>query len=688
MKSLRKKEIIDLIFKIIVSLFAFLGLAILIIMFSFILKEAFPAYEKYGIKKLYFSANFSQGNYGMLGALSLTLISSIFAIIIALPLATRCAFFLHFRIKIGKKLFITIIHVLASIPSILFGIFAFYSLKKFSGLIFNLSSGQTLINGIIMLTFMIIPTLITMITNQLKLLPKNFVNSSLALGNSKTHAIYTIVKKEIRPGIIVATITALGRAIGETMALSLLLTSIPGKNVFAHGFFEIFSKNIMTLGVVIAKTFFDDVGSSKSHLFAAGILLFIIVMILVLLISKISSKHIFRNKRPSQKIVTLIKNKNPNNIFIHWMYIFYLLLIYPLSLLKYLIEMMWSKLIICKNNLLYFLKYPFYYLFYFKDEKVTNAQHFIKIVKSKRHKLVDIIKILLEIFSMIIISSFTFWIIFDILYNGIPTWTLNDWKYSYKVNSSSHSIPGSIANPLVFTVILIAIVIFISFPISLFIAIYLSEYAKEKKYAKVIRFFLDSLGGTPSVLFGIFGSIFFIQTLNLRIEKIPYSLIAGALTMVLVVIPAFTRSIEQTILRVPKSYCEASVALGASKIRTIFKIIIPQSISGITTGIILTSGRVIAETAPVYLTLGGILSAGEINFLSPGHTLTTEILGTFWTSPNFELQRQIGYKLGSAAIILSIFISLIAESVGPIIKKRPIKKVINLVKLRRKEHHG
>lgn len=675
-RNIKQKQIFDALFKLIVTMFSFLGIAALILMFSFILKEAFPAFKKYGIINLYFSADYSDGKYGMLGALSLTLISSIFATIIALPIAIRCAFFVHFRLKIGKKIFKIIIHVLASVPSILFGIFAFYSLSKFTNFAFNLNSSQTLINGIIMLTFMILPTLITMILNQLKILPKNFINASLALGNSKTHAMYTIVKKEIKPGIMVAVIIALGRAIGETMALSLLLTSIPGKNVFFEGFTNIFVNNTMTLGVVIAKTFFDDVGASKSHLFAAGILLFIIVMTLILLINKISKKRKFKLINPNHRISKIIKNKN--NLMLIWF-----ILIYPFSLINFIFHKLWTNIIKIFNQIFYYITFPINKLIY-PNQNLPRTEYFVQVIKKRSNKLIDFFRIILESIFVLIVIGFAFWLIFDILYNGIPTWTINDWKYSYIPKDSNLKItrPGSIGNPLLFTVILIGIVIVISFPISLFIAIYLSEYGRHKKHSNIIKFFLDSLGGTPSIIFGIFGSIFFIKTLNLRMDKIPYSLLAGALTMVLVVIPTFTRSIEQTILKVPDSYRKASYALGSSKFKTIFKIIIPQSISGITVGIILTSGRVIAETAPVYLTLGGILTAGEIDWFSPGHTLTTEILGTFWTNPDFNQQKEIGYKLGSAAIILTTTISIFADSIDPILKRKPIKKFINFTKIK------
>lgn len=166
---------------------------------------------------------------------------------------------------------------------------------------------------------------------------------------------------------------------------------------------------------------------------------------------------------------------------------------------------------------------------------------------------------------------------------------------------------------MVFTVVLVLLTILISLPISLATALYLSEYAKNKKSGNVIKFFLDSLGGTPSILFGMFGIIFFRQVLE--IGNGGFSLIAGSLTMVIVIIPTFTRSIEQVLAQIPDDLRMASYSLGASKFETIKKVIIPQALPGMIIGIILSAGRVIAETAPVYLTIGML---GSVNLALDG----------------------------------------------------------------------
>lgn len=168
---------------------------------------------------------------------------------------------------------------------------------------------------------------------------------------------------------------------------------------------------------------------------------------------------------------------------------------------------------------------------------------------------------------------------------------------------------------MVFTLVLVILSILIALPFAFATAIYLSEYAGNKKSGKTIRFFLDSLGGTPSILFGLFGVVFFRQIIGLGSGG--YSLIAGALTMVIVIIPTFTRAIEQVLVKIPTELRMASYSLGASKFETIRKVIIPQALPGMITGIILSAGRVIAETAPVYLTIG-MLGSIELNINGEG----------------------------------------------------------------------
>lgn len=219
--------------------------------------------------------------------------------LVALPIALRAAFFIKFRMNKGKKLVKLIINILAGVPSVVFGIFALSSLTAFTK-IFGFDSASSIFMGIIVLIIMIFPTLVSLISNQLDLVPLDLINASLALGNTKTHTLYKVVKKSIKQGVYVSAIIALGRALGETMALSMILNVAPLSNPFAHGISSFFHSSGATLGVMIARNMFSD-SSDPNHravLFAAGIALFLVVMILIAITARVSKGKKMSNQNP------------------------------------------------------------------------------------------------------------------------------------------------------------------------------------------------------------------------------------------------------------------------------------------------------------------------------------------------------------------------------------------------------
>ena len=150
------------------------------------------------------------------------------------------------------------------------------------------------------------------------------------------------------------------------------------------------------------------------------------------------------------------------------------------------------------------------------------------------------------------------------------------------------------------TLELIGITLVIALPLGICAAIYLNEYSKKgSKFVKVIRTFIDALAGVPSIVFGLFGNILFVTALGLR-----YSVLAGAFTMVLIVLPTIIRSTEEALYAVPMPLREASYGLGAGKVRTIFKIVLPSAFPGIATASILAIGRIIGESAALIFTMG------------------------------------------------------------------------------------
>ncbi len=212
-----------------------------------------------------------------------------------------------------------------------------------------------------------------------------------------------------------------------------------------------------------------------------------------------------------------------------------------------------------------------------------------------KHPLSFVLLILIGLASIITVASIIF-IIISILVNGIPNLTTDLFSLHY--NSKNQSMLPSIFN----TVFITFLTLLIAVPIGIFSAVYLVEYAKKgSKLVKVIRVTTETLAGIPSIVFGLFGFLAFVIALGWG-----YSMIAGVLTLVMMVLPTIIRTTEEALLAVPNSYREGSFGLGAGKIRTIFKIIVPTAIPGILSGVILAIGRIVGETAALIYTSGTV----------------------------------------------------------------------------------
>lgn len=213
----------------------------------------------------------------------------------------------------------------------------------------------------------------------------------------------------------------------------------------------------------------------------------------------------------------------------------------------------------------------------------------------KRHPLSFVYAALTVIAITLTVAVFLF-IVGYILIRGIPHLSpkLFEWKY----NSENVSMMSSIITT--FEMVLISLLI--AAPLGIFCAIYLVEYAKRgNKAVKLIRLTTETLSGIPSIVYGLFGNLFFVLAL-----KWDYSLLAGACTLAIMVLPVIIRSTEEALKSVDDSYREGSFGLGAGKLRTIFVIVLPSAMSGILSGVILAIGRVVGETAALIFTSGTV----------------------------------------------------------------------------------
>lgn len=236
--------------------------------------------------------------------------------------------------------------------------------------------------------------------------------------------------------------------------------------------------------------------------------------------------------------------------------------------------------------------------------KVTFKQRMI----SYKRKPLSLVMLLLVALAAVLSAAALVFIIVYVLVRGIPNLTPELFALTY--NSDNVSCMPSIINTIVLTMLTLLIAV----PFGIGAAIYLAEYAKKgNKLVKVIRTMAETLAGIPSIVYGLFGMLFFVYALNWG-----YSLLAGAFTLAIMVLPTIMRTTEEALLTVPDSYREGSYGLGAGKLRTIVRIILPSAMPGILAGVILSVGRIVGETAALIYTYGsatgyatGLLNSGR-----------------------------------------------------------------------------
>jgi len=214
-------------------------------------------------------------------------------------------------------------------------------------------------------------------------------------------------------------------------------------------------------------------------------------------------------------------------------------------------------------------------------------------------------KALVYLATAITLVSMLYLIIY-ILINGIPY--INGDLFAWKYNSQNVSMTPAIIN----TIIVVALTLVIAVPVGIAAAIYLVEYAKRgSKLVKVIRVTTETLAGIPSIVFGLFGFLSFVIAF-----KWGYSMLAGILTLAMMVLPTIIRTTEESLIAVPDLFREGSYGLGAGKLRTIFLIVLPSAVPGILSGVILAIGRIVGESAALIFTAGSMAAVPDSLFAS------------------------------------------------------------------------
>lgn len=262
-------------------------------------------------------------------------------------------------------------------------------------------------------------------------------------------------------------------------------------------------------------------------------------------------------------------------------------------------------------------------------------------------------------FSVFVTCALVVAIIGYVLIKGLPniTWKLLSTKPSYLSNSIG--ILPDILNTIYIIIACLVVVL----PLGVGAAIYLTEYAENKKLVGVIEYAAETLSGIPSVIYGLVGMLFFCQFLGFQT-----SLLAGALTLVIMNLPTVMRTTQESLKAVPQSYREGAFGLGAGKWRVIYTVVLPSCVDGIVTGCILAIGRILGESAALLFTAGfaHALNGFFDGLTSAGATLTVALYVYAKEQGEFD----VAFAIAAILMVLTLLINLAAQFTGKFFKKR------------------
>lgn len=238
-------------------------------------------------------------------------------------------------------------------------------------------------------------------------------------------------------------------------------------------------------------------------------------------------------------------------------------------------------------------------------------------------------------------------ILFQILREGLPVLHLSFFLESPR----SMGREGGIFSTIVGTAALTLVALIIGAPLGVGTAIFLREYTRESKISRMIRFGTDCLAGVPSIIFGLFGFVFFVIQLNMG-----WSILSGGLTLAAMILPTVISTAEESIKAIPYSYREVSYSLGGTKWQTVTRVVLPGALPGIFTGILLSVGRSIGETAAVILTAGSSLVM-PTSLFSPIRTMSVH----FYILAREGISMKMAYGTGAALILFVLIINMMAQ---------------------------
>jgi len=536
----------------------------------FLLRDGYPIFETTGITAFLFGMSWTptamEPAYGIFPLIVGTIFVTFGAMVFAVPLSLGCAIYIsEIASPRVKSILKPATELLAGIPSVVYGFFGLIVLTTLIREVFNLPTGETWLAGSILLGIMALPTIISVSEDAISSVPHEFREGSLAVGATRWETISRVIVPAALSGIAAAIILGIGRAIGETMAV-LMVTG--NAAILPDPIWNVLSpiRTLTgTLGIEMGEV---AVGSDHYHaLFGVAVVLLIITLIVNLSAVRILNYLNEGRTAPKASRKSLLSPRAVDTLRT----ILTCVLAAAGVIILCIIAPLWIALpLIAAAALWYF--YGRQRITRYQSEKIAFG--------------------LLVTASVIVIAILVF-ILQDIVINGLPALS---WEFLTQPPSDLGRA-GGIFPAIIGTLYLVCGAILIALPIGVGAAVYLVEYTREGPITRLIRTGVDLLNGTPSIVFGLFAFSFIVIYLNVGV-----SLLAGQITLALMVLPTIIRTTEESLKSIPQSLREGSLALGATRWQTIKSVVLPPAVPGIITGAILSLGRAAGETAPIMFT--------------------------------------------------------------------------------------
>lgn len=588
------------------------------------------------------------GYYGALPLIAGTLLVTVGALLISIPLGLAAAIYLsEIASEKVRNILKPICEVFAGIPSIVFGFFGLVVLCPFLLEMFpdQMSYSTCWLAGSIILGFMALPTIITVSEDALRAVPRSFREASLAMGATKWETIRQVVLPGASSGVIAAFILGIGRVMGETMAVVMVTGSMA---IIPEPLWNVFS-GVRTLTATLVREMPEVVFGSLhySSLFAVAFILMVAVVAVNLIASHIGKRtKVKMGALPPSKFSVALSNKMEEIIPRSTVENFnrYKPLIIKTLAAMFIFAMTWMAaslfMSVMNTTLVAFAVLGVFFVLSLGGRSINRRLKQNVSFWSLKTAMIVVVGILVFILGYLMIRGFP-----------VLSW---EFLTEYPRNNGRE---GGIFPALFGTIQLIIGMSFIMLPLGICTGIFLSLYAKQNsKVTKLIRQAINALNGTPSIVFGLFGMSVFVILFGWG-----YSLIAGCIVLAFMELPVVIKTTEEAISAVPRSILEASMAMGVSKWKTILHVIIPAAAGGVITGIILSIGRAAGETAPIMFT--AVTSLRFTISADPGNAVMALPYHLYRMATEVPGGTEVAYGVAVVLLVLVLSMFLLASLV-------------------------